>query len=252
MEKVALITGIRRIGKEIAQHLIDEGWSLSLVYRGSKEVSRSLEERGNEKGVKVLSIEADLSDPASWGEIVDHSWKNFGRLDAFIHLASPYDSVRVDELTYSEFENYMRIITGSFLFMSQRAYNYMLGNEGEVKGRIIAFGDWAVETTPYRGYSHYFVSKGALHTAVRVLAKEFAPHVLVNCVAPGPVIRPEGMKEEYWEGLLSRTPLKREVPIRDLIRGVNLFLETSSITGEVLRIDSGRHIAGSGIGGIEG
>jgi len=62
----------------------------------------------------------------------------------------------------------------------------MLRNNGHVKGRIIAFGDWAVINTPYKNYVSYFISKGALHTAVKVLAKELAPHILVNCIALGP------------------------------------------------------------------
>jgi len=69
----------------------------------------------------------------------------------------------------------------------------MLLNSGRVRGRIIAFGDWAVEHTPYRDYCAYFISKGALHTAVRVLAREFAPDVLVNCIALGPTLKAEGL-----------------------------------------------------------
>lgn len=252
MERVALITGIKRIGKAIALDLIDDGWNLAVLYRDSSDVAGEIDNHAKEKGRLVHQINADLSIRETWRRAVGETVERFGRIDALIHLASPYERKNIDSLTPEEFDRYMNIIAGSFIFMSIEARRYMLSNEGEVKGRIIAFGDWSVDATPYRGFAHYFVAKGALHTAVRVLAKEFAPSVLVNCIAPGPVIKPEDMSTESWDKLLSGTPLKREVTIEDVIAGLKLFLYTSSITGEVLRIDSGRHIAGSGIGSVEG
>jgi len=252
MDRRVLLTGIRRIGKEIGKALIEEGWDLAVVYNSAEEQADQLRSYALEKGRRFLKIKADLSDPSSYQGIVDEIERVFGGIEAFIHLASPYERRELENITTDEFESYMRSITESFFFLTLGLSDLMKRKDGEVKGRIVAFGDWAVEHTPYRGYAHYFVAKGALHTAVRVLAKELAPDILVNCIAPGPVIKPEGLSENSWKGILSRTPLRREVPLRDLIEALRFFLRTESVTGEILRVDSGRHIAGSGLGSLEG
>jgi len=236
MEKVVLLTGVKRIGKEIALALLKEGYELAVVYR--EYLPPSLEGR-------VFPVKGDLADLKA-GEVIERVEERFGRLDAFIHLASPYERRELFSLTPREFEYYFKVITESFFFLTVEAYKLMSKNEGEVKGRVVAFGDWSADLCPYRGYAHYFVAKGALHAAVKVLAKELAPSVLVNCVAPGPVLKAEGYSREKWERILSNTPLKRAVPVKDLVELTLLLLRTEGITGEVIRADGGRHLSGSG------
>ena len=245
MERVALITGIRRIGGEVARYLLRVGFDVALVYRSSEKEAKRIEEEGKRQGRRVLPIRADLSDPKACDEVVKCIEEGFGRLDAFLHLASPYKKTPVETLSHEEILSHFGPIVEAFLLISSRVYRLMMRNGGKVKGRIVAFGDWAVEMTPYRGFSAYLVAKGALHTAVKVLAKEFSPHVLVNCIALGPTAKPEGMEEETWKKILSNTPLRREVSLKDILSLVIYLLEVESVTGEIIMVDSGRHIAGS-------
>ncbi len=236
-----IVTGIRRIGKEICKHLLEKDFCVSAVFRQSEESVKELEAYGD----RFLPIRADLKDSSSYMYIVEETVERFGKIEAFIHLASPYYKTHITDLESSEFYDHFKPILEAFLFIAKHCYEYMRNNEGAVKGRIIAFGDWAVEKTPYKNFSAYFISKGALHTAVKVLAKEFAPHVLVNCIALGPVLKPEGMKEEEWERLLQNTPLMKEVPMRDILGLVDYLLEVEGMTGEIITLDSGRHIRGA-------
>lgn len=245
--KVALITGVRRIGKEVAKALIDRGYSLSVVYRFSEEAVEELAEYSKGKNVKVKALRADLCDYESYENLVKETYEEFGRIDAFLHLASPYERREITKTTREDLYYHFVPIAEAFFFISIECYKVMLKNEGNVKGRIVAFGDWATDTSPYKGFGAYFVAKGALHTAVKVLAKEFAPHVLVNCVALGPVIKAENYSEEEWGKILLRTPLRREVSLKDVVNTTLLLLETESITGEIIRVDGGRHLAGSGV-----
>jgi len=245
--KVALITGVRRIGKEIAKALIDKGYSLSVVYRFSRNAVDELIEYAKDKNIKVKALQADLCDYGSYEKLVKETYEEFGRIDAFVHLASPYERKGITKTTREDLYYHFIPIAEAFFFISIECYKLMLRNEDNVKGRIVAFGDWATNISPYRGFGSYFVAKGALHTAVKVLAKEFAPHVLVNCVAPGPVMKAENYSEEEWKKILSRTPLRREVSIKDVVNTTHLLLETESITGEIICVDGGRHIAGSGV-----
>lgn len=239
--KTLILTGIRRIGYEVAKELLREGHKLVVVYRESREKAQSLREFG-----EVLPLQADLTKPESWDLVVQESVKHFGKIHGFIHLASPYARKGVLEVKREDLYEYFTPVAEAFFFISQKLYPIFMKNEGEVKGRIIAFGDWAIDC-PYRDFSAYFIAKGALHTAVKVLAKEFAPRVLVNCIALGPVLKAEDYTEEEWKKILSRTPLRREVPIRDIISAVKYLLTAEGITGEVIRLDGGRHLAGTGV-----
>ncbi len=241
MKKTVLITGIKRIGGYICEYLLSKGYNVSAVYRRSAGYVKDIDSEN------LFLIKADLSEHSTYREVVDKTWERFGRIDAFIHLASPYYRTPIGEVTEESFYDHFKPIAEAFLFISQYCADYMLENAGDVKGRIIAFGEWAVTNTPYKGYVSYFVSKGALHTAVKVLAKELSPHILVNCIALGPVLKAEGMSEEEWEGLLKRTPLRRKVPLEDIGLLVDYLLKVEGMTGEIINLDSGRHIAGSGI-----
>ncbi|HIQ48448.1 MAG TPA: SDR family oxidoreductase [Aquifex aeolicus] len=247
MAKVAIITGIRRIGKEIGKSLIDKGYNLTVVYNSSKSSAEDLKAYAKEKGVEVLLLKADLRNYENFSEIVNETIKEFGRIDAFIHLASPYVRKNISENTREDLYHHFVPIAEAFYFISLECYKEMLKNEGEIKGHILAFGDWATNISPYKGFSTYFIAKGALHTAVKVLAKEFAPYVPVNCIALGPVIKAENYTDEEWEKIIRGTPLKRNVSLNDIIKLTELLLETDSITGEIIMVDGGRHIAGSGV-----
>ncbi|MCS7171778.1 MAG: SDR family oxidoreductase [Aquificaceae bacterium] len=239
--KRAIITGIRRIGYHIARSLLTKDWSLGLVYKTSEEVFENLR---NEFGQRVVGIKADL---AKWEEAqrsVRELVSILGGLDALLHISSPYEPTPLEDLREEHLDFHFRPIAQAFMAMSKEAYPYMLKNTGDIKGRIVTFGDWATNTTPYRNYSAYFLAKGALHTAVKVLAKELAPHILVNAIALGPTLKPPDLPEEKWQDYINRTPLKRPVALEDVVNLTNLLLEVECMTGEIIMLDSGRHVAG--------
>ncbi len=242
--KRALITGIRRIGFEISKTLIDKGYSLVLVYHTSEEKAKELLAMVQEKSCKVVPIKADLSDPDSYGRIVNTALDGLGGLDAFIHVAGPYYSTPLEELKREDIYHHFIPTVEAFLMLSKLIYKVMLSNSTEPKGRIVAFGDWATNTTPYRNYSAYFISKGALHTAVKVLAKELAPHVLVNAIALGPTLKPDGFSQGKWQEYIDKTPLKRAVSLKDVVSLMEFLLKVESMTGEIINLDSGRHVSG--------
>ncbi|WP_029551677.1 SDR family oxidoreductase [Thermocrinis jamiesonii] len=239
MRKVGIITGVRRIGFHIAKELLEDGWSLAVVYLSSEKEVEKLKKYG-----EVLGIKADLSERNSYKAIVQKTFDVFGRIDAFIHLASPYFPTPLESLTEEDVKKHFLPIAEAFLFISKECASYMLKNEQSIKGRIIAFGDWATNTTPYKNYSAYFISKGALHTSVKVLAKEFAPYILVNAIALGPTLKPPDFSQEKWNSYIDKTPLKREVSIRDVVELTKFLLSVESMTGEIINLDSGRHISG--------
>ena len=116
---------------------------------------------------------------------------------------------------------------------------------GPTRGHILQFGDWAAGETPYKDYLPYLTAKAAIQFMTRALAVELAKDgILVNTIAPGPTVRPPDISEEEWAAkVVSRTPLRRESSVDDIVELAVTLLRSETITGEVIRVDSGRHIA---------
>ncbi|MFN4012354.1 MAG: SDR family oxidoreductase [Aquificaceae bacterium] len=239
--KRAIITGIRRIGYEIAKSLLEKGWSVGLVYKTSEDVYKNL---SREFGEKVFGAKADLGLWQDCERAIKELSQKLGGVDALVHLASPYEATPLEELKEKDIEEHFKPIAQAFLAMCKELKPIMLKNPGEIKGRIIAFGDWATNTTPYKNYSAYFLAKGALHTAVKVMAKELAPSILVNAIALGPTVKPPDLPQEKWQEYINKTPLKRSVSIQDVLKLTQYLLEVESMTGEIINLDGGRHISG--------
>jgi NAD(P)-dependent dehydrogenase (short-subunit alcohol dehydrogenase family) len=134
---------------------------------------------------------------------------------------------------------------GTFL-MAAHASRVMAENSGDTKGHLIFFGDWAAEETPYKDYLPYLTGKAAVHFMARAFAVELASKgILVNAILPGPTERPPDLSERGWQIALEQTPLLRESSADDIAEIVTTLLKLETITGETIRVDSGRHIAGT-------
>ena len=112
-----------------------------------------------------------------------------------------------------------------------------------VKGKMIFFSDWSVLTRPYKDYLAYNVAKSAVVGLTKSLAKELAPNILVNAIAPGPMLRPPDLTEEENKEVLHGTLLKRWGGAEEIVKGVCYLLEADFVTGQILTIDGGRTIA---------
>ena len=109
------------------------------------------------------------------------------------------------------------------------------------------FGDWAAAETPYLNYLPYLTSKASIAFMNKAFALELSSHgILVNAIAPGPTIRPETMSKESWASeVISKTPLGRESSGEEIAELVVILLKSETLTGEMIRVDSGRHLAGA-------
>ncbi len=241
-----VLTGVRRIGRVIGVHLLREGHDLVVIYRTSRDAGEALREEGRVLGRRVDLVQADLAQPGE-GERAAVEARQGGPVQGLVHLASPYRRVRFGEVKGRDLLDHFYAIAGSLVEMIQVFREDVNPGEARVQFHAVVFGDWAVDTSPYPDYLPYFLAKGALHAAVRALAKEMAPWGVVNAIAPGPVWRPSDLPESAWEKVLRMTPLRREVSLEDLAAMTRLLLSTTAITGEVIRMDGGRHLAGSGL-----
>jgi 3-oxoacyl-[acyl-carrier protein] reductase len=127
----------------------------------------------------------------------------------------------------------------------------MQGNPGPTRGHIVFFGDWAAGETPYIDYLPYLTAKAAVHFMTRAFALELAPHgILVNTISPGPTVQdPALVSSAEWKAALAQTPLHRESSADEMAEMVATLLKLETMTGESIRVDSGRHIAGTALRG---
>ena len=111
-------------------------------------------------------------------------------------------------------------------------------------GRIVNFSDWlpASGRPHYKDYTPYFTSKAAVGALTQSLAVEFAPDILVNAIAPGPILAPPDLTSEENKRVIETTPLARWGGAEEIAKAVLFLIETDFITGECIRVDGGRHL----------
>jgi len=241
--KVVLITGgARRVGAAISRLLHAAGASLMLHYRASAGEARLLQaELNGVRAGSVALIQADLLDVGKLASLVDQTLATFGRLDGLVNNASSFFPTPVGEITPATWEDLIGTNLRAPLFLSQAAAPALK----RTQGAIVNITDIHAER-PLKGYVVYTAAKAGLAGLTRSLARELAPEVRVNAVAPGPILWPDdGQFDELSrQRIVSHTPLRREGSPDDIARAVRFLLaDAPYVTGETIAVDGGRHMA---------
>ena len=241
--KVVLITGgAKRVGAATCRRLHSAGANLMLHYRVSAGEARLLQaELNHQRKDSVALIQADLLDIAKLPAMVEQTVQSFGRLDALVNNASSFFQTPVGEITAAAWEDLIGTNLRAPLFLSQAAAPALKKS----LGAIVNITDIHAER-PLKNYVVYSVAKAGLVGLTRSLARELAPEVRVNAVAPGPILWPddETFDELSRQRIISHTPLKREGTPEDIAKAVHFLLaEATYVTGETINVDGGRHVA---------
>jgi pteridine reductase len=241
----AIITGTRRFGAIIARRLAREGVRIALTYRSSKDEAEALQAELSQLTDRVAVIQADLSDEAQVERVVQTAKSELGDLSYLVNLAFDYPRDPLDTLNAAAWDRGLAGAKANFL-LAVHASRVIAQNQGATKGHLIFFGDWAANETPYSDFIPYLTGKAAVHFMTRAFGRDLAEQgILVNCIAPGPTALGIGMTDTGWARAVGFTPLKRESSADDIAEIVTTLLRTETITGEVIRVDSGRHVVGS-------
>lgn len=243
-QKVVLITGgAKRVGAEIARVLHGQGAHVMIHYHHSAEAAQALQTELNAlRPGSVASIQANLLDTAQLPLLISSTLAAFGQLDALINNASTYYPTPLGSIDQDQWED----LTGSNLkaplFLSQAATQALQQSHG----CIINITDMHVER-PKKHYIVYSLAKAGLVTLTKSLARELAPAVRVNAVAPGPVLWPDDNQEfdaAYRQQVIAQTLLQRTGSPDDIAQAVKfLVYDAPFITGHVLAVDGGRHLS---------
>jgi NAD(P)-dependent dehydrogenase (short-subunit alcohol dehydrogenase family) len=240
--RVALITGGKRIGSVVATELARRGADVALGFRASRAEAEDTADSVRGAGRRALALHADLQDPDACRGIVDETVDGLGRLDVLINMASIYRRTPLEEVTLRDWDAQLAVDLRAAWLCSQAAVPHMRRLRG---GRIINFSDWVARSgrPRYPGFLTYYVAKAGVMALTEALARELASdQILVNAIAPGPIVAPEGTNDEEFAAVERATPLGRWGGELEIAKAVLALIDNDFITGETIRVDGGRHV----------
>ena len=242
-QRVALVTGgAVRVGSAIVRELASRGYQVAIHANTSLDRAQELVAELTGAG-HTAAFGADLRDEDATRAMIDRVRRHFGRLDALVNSAAIWSPTPIADVMADDVRRYFEVNTLSTFVCCQHAGLIMA--EQQQGGAIVNIGDWAVER-PYRNYSAYFISKGAIPTLTRMFAVELAPKVRVNAVLPGPVLLTESVSEAERRRAIAGTLVGRPGRPENVAQAVASLLENDFITGVCLPVDGGRTLGETG------
>jgi len=240
--KAVLVTGgARRVGAEIARTLHAAGAQVGVHYhRSAPDAAALLAALNGERAGSAIGIAADLLDTAQLPRIIEALLAAFGRLDVLVNNASTFYPTPVGAITSAHWDDLLGTNLKAPLFLSQAAAPALRATQGLIINLADIHGQ-----RPLRHHVTYSIAKAGLVMLTRSLARELAPEVRVNAIAPGPVMWPVGGADEALKAeIVARTALKRPGSPRDVALAARYFaVDAPFVTGQVLAVDGGRSVA---------
>ena len=239
--KASLITGAaRRIGAAIARAMHAAGANVVIHHRGSADAAAALvDELNRQRADSALALHADLADLQAIPDLIERTLARFGRLDILVNNASTFYPTPIGEITAAQWEDLIGSNLRAPLFLAQAAAPELRRREGLILNLIDIHA-----LRPLRRHTVYSVAKAGLAMLTRSLARELAPQVRVNGIAPGPVLWPEGdLEPDLKQEIIERTALRRMGTPQDVARAALFFAQDAPyVTGQILAVDGGRSV----------
>lgn len=230
------------MGEAVAAVLAEGGADVAFTYRLSPDAAERAAAGVRAHGRKALTLHADLGDPLECRTAVNEAAAAFGRLDVLVNMASLYTHVPFDDQDEDHWDRQLSVDLRAAFLCSRAAVPHMRRAGG---GRIVNFSDWiAASGRPrYPGYLAYYVAKAGVKALTEALALELAvDQILVNAVAPGPIVAPPGTTPEEHAAVERATPLGRWGGEAEIAKAVAFLVTSDFVTGETIRVDGGRHV----------
>jgi pteridine reductase len=230
----ALVTGgARRVGAAFTRALAARGYRVAIHYRtGAEEAEQLAVDLGND----ARCYAADLAAAGAPAELMRQVVADFGPLDVLVNSASNFFKVPVEDVTEPLWDEVFAVNLRAPFFLAQQAAGVM--RDG---GCIVNMADLAAfETWP--DYVPHGIAKAGIVQMTRALARQFAPRIRVNAIAPGLVLAPEDMSEAETVHFARSTPLARNGTPQDVVRALEYLIDATFVTGDVLFVDGGRHV----------
>ncbi len=238
--KAALVTGAAwRIGRAIALDLAAHGWAVAIHYNSSAEAAAALVDEITGSGGRAVAIAADLSREDETRAVIAAAAGALGPLTCLVNNASRFDRDSVGSASRESWDAHIETNLRAPFVLSQ---DFAAGLPGDAEGNIINILDQRVwNLTPY--FLSYTVSKTGLWTLTQTLALALAPRIRVNAIGPGPTLKSKRQTEAQFRHQVELTPLGRATTPEEICAAVQFLLAAPAMTGQMLALDSGQHLA---------
>ena len=240
--KAVLITGGKRIGAAAALAFAERGAHVAVVFNSSAAEAERTVAQVSRHGVRGVALQADLSAAEACDTVVRQAAEALGSLDVLVNMASVYRPVALEDTDAAVWDATVNVDLRAAFLCARAAVPHMRRAGG---GRIINFSDWvAASGRPrYEKFLPYFVAKRGVIGLTEALALELASDgILVNAIAPGPIVAPEGTTDNEIKAVEAATPLGRWGGEAAIVNALLYLIQADFVTGETLRVDGGRHI----------
>ena len=236
MNRAALVTGAaRRIGREISLRLAEEGWDVVLHYSSSHEEAERTAGQIRGNGVACHLLQADLADSKRVVEIIPAALSLAPGLELLVNNASIFERSPIAETDIALYERHMAV--------NLRAPFFLIRDFASLckKGQVLNLLDTRIVRNE-SAYAAYTLTKKSLAELTRMAAREFAPSIRVNAVAPGLILPPEGGDTDTFERMAARIPLERGGDPKQIADAAIFLAGSEFITGQVIHVDGGEHL----------
>ena len=238
--QTALITGsARRIGRAIALDLAADGWRVAIHYRNSKNEAEALAGEIQRTGAPAVAVAANLADLDEVQSLIARCAGALGTVTCLVNNASEFFLDTIGSVTPEGWDTHLDINLKAPVFLAQALYANL--PEG-VEGNVINIIDQRV-WRPTPDFFSYTISKAGLWTATQTLAQAMAPRVRVNAIGPGPVLQSVHQTQADFAAETLTTPLQRGPSLPEIAAAVRFILATPSMTGQMIALDGGQHLA---------
>lgn len=230
MSPLALVTGAaHRLGKVFALTLARHGFDIVLHYHQSSDAALQTRAELESIGRSVTLAQADLTNPTEINSLIS----NLESLNVLVNSAAYMPSGNVEMLSLENWDTSLDLNLRAPFLLAQECAKKMTGG-----GLIVNITDVGAQKAWSR-YPSYTVSKAALESLTRVLARAYAPTIRVNAIAPGLVLQSDIVLLEEWERLINRIPLKRAALPEEIGSALEFLLHNEYITGQTIVVDGG-------------
>jgi pteridine reductase len=230
------------VGAAVAAHLHDQGYRVIVHYhRSDADALRLCEELDRCRNDSATAIGADLLEFEALGPLVETAANHWGRLDALVNNASAFYPTPMGSVTGQQWDELLGSNLRAPFFLIQHAMPWLSAS----RGCVVNLADIHAER-PLKNHPAYSIAKAGLIALTKSLAKELAPTIRVNAVAPGAILWPlQGADTAIRAEILNRIPLGRPGDPLDIAKAIAYFLDQAPyVTGQVLAVDGGRSLFG--------
>ena len=235
--KIIVTGGATRIGAAIAKKLSGPNVEMVIHYNKSKNKAETLKRQLIMNGTKVYLVKGDLSKEKDLNKIVKFAKLKLKFFNCLINNASLFENDKLENFSTDSWGKHLRTNLRTPALLSKEFAKNIRGENNNI---INIIDQRVFKLTPF--FFSYTISKTGLYTLTKTSAMSLAPKIRVNGIAPGPTIKNKRQSEKHFKKQFMATPLKKQVNVNEICNAVDFFIKNTSITGQVLAIDSGQNL----------